>query len=85
MLVITMWFLTWVIVEFEEGSSRPNLIWRMLFSCVTDHQPESPRFWKLNECIAVSGNIKDLIERVRFFHSTAGRVGSPRVLILTIR
>jgi hypothetical protein len=33
-LVITMWFLTWVVVKFEGGPSGPNLIWRMLFSCV---------------------------------------------------
>jgi hypothetical protein len=25
-LVITMWFLTWVVVEFEGGPSGPNLI-----------------------------------------------------------
>jgi hypothetical protein len=59
-LVITMWFLTWVVVEFEGGPSGPNLIWRMLFSCVARGHPESSRFLGVNECIAVSRNIKDL-------------------------
>jgi hypothetical protein len=40
--VIIMWFLTWVVVEFEGGHSGPNLIWRMLFSCVAHRQPKSP-------------------------------------------
>jgi hypothetical protein len=39
--VITMWFLTWVVVEFEEGPYGPNLIWRTLFSRVAHGQPES--------------------------------------------
>jgi hypothetical protein len=58
MLVITMWFLTWVVVECGGGPSGSNLIWRMLFSCVAHRQPESSRFWELNECVAVSGNIE---------------------------
>jgi hypothetical protein len=62
MLVITKWFLTWVVIEFEGGSSGQNLIWRMFISCVAHRQLESPLFWELNECVAVSGNIEDLIE-----------------------
>jgi hypothetical protein len=58
MLVSTMWFLTWVVVECGGGPSRSNLIWRMLFSCVARCQLGSPWFWELNECVAVSGNIE---------------------------
>jgi hypothetical protein len=43
-LVITIWFLTWVVVEFEGGPSGPNLFWRMFFSCVAHGQPESSWF-----------------------------------------
>jgi hypothetical protein len=57
-LVITMWFLTWVMIEFEGGPSGQNLIRRMLISCVAHRPPKNPRFWKLNERIAVSGSIE---------------------------
>jgi hypothetical protein len=58
MLVITMWFLTWVIIEFEEGPSGQYLIWRMLISCVAHRPFKNSRFWKLNEYVAVSGNVE---------------------------
>jgi hypothetical protein len=42
MLVISIWVLTWVTVEFEGGPLGPNLIWGMPFVCAAHSQQVSP-------------------------------------------
>jgi hypothetical protein len=49
---------TWVIIEFGGDPSGRDLVRRMPISCEARCLFENPPFWKLDECIMVSGSVE---------------------------
>jgi hypothetical protein len=67
--------------------AKPNF--GKCFSCLAHRQPESPWYWELNECVAVSRNIKIYSRGVEgvvpsLWFMGSGNVGSSPTIILMV-